>query len=70
MRPLDLGDECVSHLHDGEDVHLAVTGLTEELHGAINLRRFHEFIISTLPGRVSRWLKLNLPSKSSAMRLP
>jgi hypothetical protein len=37
---------------------------------AINLRGFDEVIISTLPGRVSRWLKLDLPSKVSGMGLP
>jgi hypothetical protein len=37
---------------------------------AINLRGFDEIIISTLPTRVSRWLKLDLPSKVSGMGLP
>jgi len=37
---------------------------------AINLRGFDEIIISTLPTRVSRWLKLDLPSKISGMGLP
>ena len=37
---------------------------------AINLRGFDEIIISTLPHRVSRWLKLDLPSKVSGMGLP
>jgi hypothetical protein len=40
------------------------------IHDAINLRGFDEVIISTLPGRVSRWLKLDLPSKVSGMGLP
>ena len=30
---------------------------------AINLHGFDEIILSTLPSRVSRWLKLDLPSK-------
>ena len=37
---------------------------------AINLHGFDEVIISTLPARVSRWLKLDLPSKVSGMGLP
>jgi hypothetical protein len=40
------------------------------VHDAINLRGFDEVIISTLPARVSRWLKLDLPSKVSGMGLP
>ena len=37
---------------------------------AINLRGFDEVIISTLSGRVSKWLKLDLPSKVSGLGLP
>ncbi len=37
---------------------------------AINLRGFDEVIVSTLPARLSRWLKLDLPSKISGMGLP
>ena len=37
---------------------------------AVNLRGFDEIIISTLPSRVSRWLKLDLPSKVSGLGLP
>jgi hypothetical protein len=37
---------------------------------AINLRGFDEIIISTLPRRVSRWLKLDLPSKAAGLGLP
>ena len=40
------------------------------VHDAINLRGFDEIIISTLPHRVSRWLKLDLPSKVAGMGLP
>jgi hypothetical protein len=40
------------------------------VHDAINLRGFDEIIISTLSPRVSRWLKLDLPSKVSGMGLP
>lgn len=37
---------------------------------AINLHGFDEVIISTLPPRLSRWLKLDLPSKVSGMGVP
>jgi hypothetical protein len=37
---------------------------------ALNLRGFDEIIISTLSPKVSRWLKLDLPSKVSGMGLP
>jgi hypothetical protein len=37
---------------------------------AINLQGFDEVIVSTLPTRVSRWLKLDLPSKVSGLGLP
>ena len=37
---------------------------------AINAHGFQEIIISTLPARVSRWLKLDLPSKVSGTGLP
>jgi hypothetical protein len=40
------------------------------VHDAINLRGFDEVIVSTLPAKVSRWLKLDLPSKVSGMGLP
>ena len=37
---------------------------------AINLHGYDEIIISTLPTRVSRWLKLDLPSKAAGLGLP
>jgi hypothetical protein len=37
---------------------------------ALNLRGFDEIIISTLSPKVSRWLKLDLPSKVSGHGLP
>jgi hypothetical protein len=37
---------------------------------AINLRGFDEVIVSTLSPRVSRWLKLDLPSKVAGLGLP
>ena len=37
---------------------------------AVNLRGFDEIIISTLPARVSKWLRLDLPSKAGGLGLP
>ena len=37
---------------------------------AVNTRGFDEIIISTLPARVSKWLKLDLPSKLTGLGLP
>src|SRR3954449_2919428 len=50
-----------------------VIGVSEPLaaiQDAITLRAFDELIISTLPTRVSRWLKLDLPSKAAGLGLP
>src|SRR3954469_18918250 len=35
-----------------------------------NLHGFDEIIISTMPARVSKWLKLDLPSKLGGLGLP
>jgi cell pole-organizing protein PopZ len=40
------------------------------VHDAINLQGFDEIIISTLSPPLSRWLKLDFPSKVSGMGLP
>ena len=37
---------------------------------AIHAHGFDEIIISTLPARVSKWLKLDLPSKLAGLGLP
>lgn len=37
---------------------------------AVNLGHYDEIIISTLPRRVSRWLRLDLVSKTRALGLP
>jgi hypothetical protein len=43
---------------------------TLAIQDAINLRGFDEVMISTLSPKVSRWLKLDLPSKVSGLGLP
>jgi hypothetical protein len=40
------------------------------IHDAVNLGHYDEIIISTLPLGVSRWLKLDLISKTRALGLP
>ncbi|MGA8364629.1 MAG: hypothetical protein WB709_08920 [Solirubrobacteraceae bacterium] len=40
------------------------------VHDAINLHGFDEVIISTLSAKMSRWLRLDLPSKVAGMGLP
>ena len=37
---------------------------------AVNLHGFDEIIISTLPTRVSRWARLDLPHKAAGLGLP
>ncbi len=37
---------------------------------AVNLGQYDEIIISTLPMRISRWLKLDLVSKTKGLGLP
>jgi hypothetical protein len=51
----------------------AMIGVPEPLaaiQDAVNVHGFDELIISTLPSRVSKWLKLDLPSKASGLGLP
>jgi len=42
----------------------------EAIQDAINVHGFDEIIVSTLPARVSKWLKLDLPSKAAGLGLP
>jgi hypothetical protein len=37
---------------------------------AVNLHGYDEIIISTLPARVSRWLRFDLPHKAAGLGLP
>lgn len=40
------------------------------IHDAMNSRSFDEIVISTLPKRISKWLRLDLPSKARGLGLP
>ena len=42
----------------------------DAIQDAINIRGFDEVIISTLPARVSKWMRLDLPSKVAGLGLP
>jgi hypothetical protein len=54
----------------------AVTGILGDadpmaaVQDAVNLQGFDEVIVSTLSPRVSRWLRLDLPSKVAGLGLP
>jgi hypothetical protein len=56
------GSEVTGSLGDSEPL--------MAIHDAINLRGYDEIIISTLPLGISRWLKLDLVSKTRALGLP
>ena len=56
------GSEVTGNLGDAEPL--------MTIQDAINLGHFDEIIISTLPKRVSRWLKLDLVSKTKGLGLP
>ena len=49
---------------------IGVPSPLEAIHDAVNLHGADEIIISTLPARVSKWLKLDLPSKVGGLGLP
>ena len=51
----------------------AMIGVAEPLaaiQDAVNLHGFDEIILSTLPKRVSRWMRLDLPHKVAGLGLP
>ena len=51
----------------------AMIGVPEPLaaiQDAVNLHGFDELIISTLPTKVSKWLKLDLPHKAAGLGVP
>ncbi len=49
---------------------IGVPSPLDAIQDAINLRGFDELIISMLPKRVSRWLRLDLPHKAAGLGLP
>jgi hypothetical protein len=80
--PQDTGQDDAQHVLDealpklSEAAGTEVTGALGDaeplmaIQDAINLGHFDEIIISTLPKRVSRWLKLDLVSKTKGLGLP
>jgi hypothetical protein len=42
----------------------------DAIQDAVNLDGYDEIILSTLPARVSRWMRLDLPSKVGGLGLP
>jgi hypothetical protein len=56
------GTEVTGSLGDAEPL--------MSIQDAINLGHYDEIIISTLPTRISRWLKLDLVSKTKGLGLP
>lgn len=42
----------------------------DAIQDAVNIRGYDEIILSTLPTRVSRWLRLDLPHKLTGLGLP
>jgi hypothetical protein len=56
------GREVTGHVGDADPL----AAVTDALH----LRGFDEIIISTLPWRLSRWLRVDLPSKIRGLGLP
>jgi hypothetical protein len=56
------GQEATGSIGDAEPL--------SAIQDAVNLGSYDEIIISTLPSRVSRWLKLDLVSKTRGLGLP
>ena|SRR5579859_6588396 len=80
--PQDAGDEDAQRVLDealsrlSEAAGSAVSGSIGDseplmaIEDAVNLGNYSEIIVSTLPTRISRWLKLDLVSKTRALGLP
>jgi hypothetical protein len=49
---------------------IGVADPLDAIQDAVNLHGFDEVILSTLPKRVSRWLRLDLPHKVTGLGLP
>ncbi|MEO8966016.1 MAG: hypothetical protein ABI355_00385 [Solirubrobacteraceae bacterium] len=56
----------------GQDVtgHVGDANPLSAVADALNLRGFDEIIVSTLPWRLSRWLRVDLPSKLRGLGVP
>jgi hypothetical protein len=52
------------------DGHVGDANPLAAVQDALHLRGFDEIILSTLPWRVSRWMRVDLPSKVRALGLP
>ena len=80
--PQDAGDEAAQRVLDealprlSEAAASPVSGSIGDpeplmaIEDAVNLGNYDEIIVSTLPTRISRWLKLDLVSKTRALGLP
>jgi hypothetical protein len=49
---------------------IGVASPLDAIQDAVNMHGFDEIIISTLPTRVSKWLRLDLPHKLNGLGLP
>ena len=49
---------------------IGVSNPLDAIQDAVNLHGFDEIIISTLPTKVSKWLRLDLPHKLNGLGLP
>lgn len=56
------GQEVTGHVGDANPL--------AAIEDAVNLQGYDEIILSTLPWRISRWLRIDLPSKVRALGLP
>jgi hypothetical protein len=61
-----LGDAAGS----GVTGHVGDANPLAAIHDALHLRGFDEIILSTLPWRLSRWMRIDLPSKVRALGVP
>jgi len=71
MQTIELAIPLLEDAAGGEvDSMIGVPEPLAAIQDAVNLHGFDEIIISTLPTRVSRWLKLDLPHKAAGLGLP
>ncbi|MEA2296938.1 MAG: hypothetical protein QOE86_4577 [Solirubrobacteraceae bacterium] len=71
VQTIELAVPVLEEAAGGEvDSMIGVAEPLAAIQDAINLHGFDEIIISTLPTRVSRWLKVDLPHKAAGLGLP